>query len=104
MKVLTVKKKFIKQICFCSNIGIDYFVHLDNGWKIGAVLDLELDNYLVKFNRNELNREKALVTGILVGYEFDKYWSFSLGFGIEFEKNKSLKGTSFLCYDDWCSG
>jgi hypothetical protein len=54
MKVLTVKKKFIKQICFCSNIGIDYFIHLDNGWKIGAVLDLELDNYLVKFNRNEL--------------------------------------------------
>lgn len=75
---------------FVPTIGVDYFVHLDNGWKLGAILDLELGDYLVKFNRNDLKREKALVTGILVGYEFDEHWSLSLGPGIEFEKNKNL--------------
>jgi hypothetical protein len=49
-----------------------------------------LDNYLVSFNREELERSKALVTGILVGYEFANRWSFLFGPGVEFEKNKNL--------------
>jgi hypothetical protein len=75
---------------FVPTIGVDYFVQFAKGWKLGAVLDLELGNYLVDFNRKELERESALVTGILVGYEFKNRWSFLLGPGIEFEKNKNL--------------
>jgi hypothetical protein len=75
---------------FVPTIGIDYFVQFAKGWKVGAVLDLELNNYLVNFNREALEREKALVTGILVGYEFKNHWSVLLGPGIEFEKTKNL--------------
>lgn len=75
---------------FVPTIGIDYFFQFEKGWKIGAVFDLELNNYLVNFNREELEREKALVTGILVGYEFSNRWSLLLGPGVEFEKHKNL--------------
>lgn len=75
---------------FVPTIGIDYFVQFAKGWKIGAVLDLELNNYIVDFNREELEREKALITGILIGYEFENHWSILLGPGIELEKNKNL--------------
>jgi hypothetical protein len=75
---------------FVPTIGLDYFMQFAKGWKVGAVLDLELNNYLVDFNREALEREKALVTGVLVGYEFAHRWSFLLGPGIEFEKTKNL--------------
>lgn len=75
---------------FVPTIGVDYFVQFAKGWKIGAVLDLELDNYLVSFNRDELERSKALVTGVLVGYEFANHWSLLIGPGVEFEKHKNL--------------
>lgn len=75
---------------FVPSIGLDYFIQFSKGWKIGTVLDLELNNYIVDFNRENLDREKALVTGILVGYEFSNHWSFLIGPGIEFEKNKNL--------------
>jgi hypothetical protein len=75
---------------FVPTIGLDYFMQFAKGWKIGAVLDLELNNYLVDFNREALEREKAFVTGVLVGYEFANRWSFLLGPGIEFEKNKNI--------------
>ena len=75
---------------FVPTIGIDYFLQFAKGWKIGAVLDLELKNYLLEFNREEIEREKALVTGVLIGYEFANRWSFLLGPGIEFEKHKNL--------------
>lgn len=75
---------------FVPTIGIDYFVQFTKGWKIGTVLDLELANYLVNFNREALERSKALVTGVLVGYEFSNRWSLLLGPGMEFEKHKNL--------------
>ncbi len=75
---------------FVPTIGVDYFVQFAKGWKIGAVLDLELNNYLVDFNRVVIERDKALVTGLLVGYEFKNRWSLLVGPGIEFEKNENL--------------
>ncbi len=75
---------------FVPTIGVDYFVQFTKGWKIGAVLDLELADYLVDFNREELERSRAFVTGILVGYEFASHWSLLLGPGVEFEKHKNL--------------
>lgn len=75
---------------FVPTIGLDYFMQFAKGWKIGVVFDLELSNYVVDFNRENLERENALVTGILVGYEFRNRWSVLLGPGIEFEENKNL--------------
>ena len=71
-------------------IGLDYFLQVSEKWKIGIVTDLEFEKYYVDFNEEELERERALVTGILVGYEFAKRWSILLGPGVEFEKNRNL--------------
>ena len=75
---------------YVPTIGIDYFMQFAKGWKIGAVLDLELNTYQVDFKEEKITRENALVTGVLVGYEFANRWSFLLGPGVEFEKNKNL--------------
>lgn len=75
---------------FVPTLGIDYFYHFKEGWKLGLVMDYEFANYIVKFDKEELTRESALVTGILVGYEFAERWSVLLGPGIEFEKNKNI--------------
>ncbi|AUS05739.1 hypothetical protein [Pseudotamlana carrageenivorans] len=42
--------EFEKEV-FVPTIGIDYFRELNEKWAVGAVLDLELANYVVNFNR-----------------------------------------------------
>jgi len=75
---------------FVPTIGVDYSFQFSDKWRVGAVLDLELGDYLVDFDRRDLSRERALVTGLIMGYEFTSNWSFLLGPGIEFEKNENL--------------
>jgi len=75
---------------FVPTIGIDYFRELNEKWFIGVVLDLELGNYLIGFNQEELERESALIIGALAGYEILENLSLMAGPGIEFEKNKNL--------------
>lgn len=75
---------------FIPTLGIDYFYHFNKGWRLGLVMDYEFANYIVKFDKEDLTREGALVTGILAGYEFADKWAILLGPGIEFEKNKNI--------------
>jgi len=75
---------------FVPTIGVDYFYQFEKGWKVGAVLDLELAGYRVTFEGEELPRESALVTGILVGYEFLNKWSILAGPGLELERNRNI--------------
>lgn len=75
---------------FVPTIGIDYFLQVAEKWSIGVVLDYELQKYKVNFKKAELDRENALITGILVGYEFKDHWGLLMGPGVEFEKNKNL--------------
>jgi hypothetical protein len=75
---------------YAPTIGLDYFYQFAERWAIGAVIDLEFENYTVDFNKEELERERAVVTGILVGYELAPHWGIFLGPGVEFEKNENL--------------
>ncbi|WP_067144703.1 hypothetical protein [Pseudotamlana agarivorans] len=75
---------------FVPTIGVDYFRELNEKWVVGAVLDLELANYLVKFNREDLERNRALLIGVLAGYELSEHWGVMAGPAIEFEENKNL--------------
>ncbi len=75
---------------YAPTIGLDYFFRFSEKWKIGAVMDLEFATYRIEFESDELERENALVTGILIGYEVVDRWSVLLGPGVEFEKNKNL--------------
>jgi hypothetical protein len=75
---------------YVPTIGLDYFYIIKEKWKLGVALDLELGNYLVDFNREDLSRENAIVTVALAGYEILPRWGILFGPGIEFEKNKNL--------------
>jgi len=75
---------------YVPTIGMDYFYQLDEKWKLGLAIDLELGNYLVDFNREPLSRENALVTVTLAGFEILSGWGILVGPGMEFEKNKNL--------------
>ena len=80
----------LNESVFVPTIGIDYFRELNEKWFVGVVIDLELGNYLVNFNKEELERESALIIGALAGYEILENWSLMVGPAIEFEENKSL--------------
>ena len=75
---------------YVPTIGLDYFYQLDEKWKLGLAIDLELGNYLVDFNREQLARENALLTVALAGFEILPGWGILVGPGMEFEKNKNL--------------
>jgi hypothetical protein len=79
-----------KKDIYVPTIGLDYMYKLNEKWSFGCALDLELGSYLVRFNREDLDRENALITAALVGYEIAPRWGILLGPGIEFEKNKNL--------------
>ena len=53
-------------------------------------MDIELGKYVVEFQGENLKREAAIVTGLVVGYRILKGWSIFTGPGVEFEKNKNL--------------
>ena len=71
-------------------LGLDFFYHFSERWKLGVVLDLELAEYEVDFEGDRLPREKAIVTGLVAGYEILPRWAVIAGPGIEFERNKNL--------------
>ena len=79
-----------RESVYAPTVGLDYFYQFEERWAIGAVIDLEFANYTVDFNKEELERERPVVTGILLGYELAPHWGFFLGPGLEFEKNKNL--------------
>jgi len=75
---------------YVPTIGLDYFYQLDEKWKFGLAVDLELGNYLVDFNRAPLSRENALIIVAAAGFEILPRWGIIAGPGIEFEKSKNL--------------
>ncbi len=80
----------LEKAVFVPTIGLDYLYQLNEEWSIGLALDLELGNYLVRFNREDLERENAIITAALVGYEIAPRWDIFFGPGLELEKNKNL--------------
>ena len=75
---------------FVPSIGFDFFYYLNHKWSLGFVADLELSEYLVSFNREPLNREKAFILALLASYEIQPGWGILVGGGIELEKHKNL--------------
>jgi len=79
-----------KESVFAPSIGLDFFYSLNHKFALGMVADLELAQYLVDFNREDLTRERALILALIGAYEVLPHWEFLFGGGIELEKHKNL--------------
>ena len=75
---------------YLPTIGLDLYHYPAERWKLGLVIDLELNQYEVDFKGDRLPRENALVTGVVAGYELFPKFGLIFGPGVEFERNKSL--------------
>lgn len=84
------KEEEVEKEVYVPTICLDYFYHLEEKWKFGAVIDFELGEYLIDFNREDLSRENAIITAALAGYEVLPRWCILAGPGFEHEKNKDL--------------
>jgi hypothetical protein len=75
---------------FVPTVGLDFFYFINHKWSLSFVSDLELSNYIVDFDREDLDREKALILAIQAGYEVLPSWAVLFGGGLEIEKHKNL--------------
>lgn len=75
---------------FVPTIGLDFFYYINHKWNVSFVADLELSDYIVDFNREDLKREKALILALHAGYEVAPHWGVMVGGGIEIESHKNL--------------
>lgn len=74
---------------FVPGIGLDFIYTLNKNWEIIAVIDWELESYVIP-RENELKREKALILAALFAHKIGDRFSIVAGGGIELEKNENL--------------
>lgn len=75
-------------------IGIDYTYKLNKRFVVGAIIDMEFDNYLIKIEdegEKELERANVMVANIIGMYKFTEEFGFYIGPGIETEFGKKSK-------------
>ncbi len=75
---------------FVPTIGLDFFYIINHRWSMALIADVELEDYIVDFNREDLTREKAIILTLMGGYEIIPHWGLLFGGGIEFENNHNL--------------
>ena len=72
-------------------IGLDYEYFFNHKWGIGLFNDLEIANYVIPFEENDvLKREYAFVTALVGLYEPIQGLTFFAGPGYEFETHKNF--------------
>jgi hypothetical protein len=74
------------------SIVLDYNYTLSHHWKVGWHNDLILENFVVeRFGEgSEIERNKPLASTIVAGFKPGKHFTYEIGFGGEFEKEKSF--------------
>jgi len=73
---------------FVPSIGIDYIRKLSHKFELIAVVDFELDHYLV--SGKDIMRENATIVVVGAMYNIVEHWSVMLGSGIEMDKHHQL--------------
>ncbi|MDV7186726.1 DUF481 domain-containing protein [Lutibacter sp. TH_r2] len=73
-------------------IGVDYFYSLNKKWSLGAIVDMEIDNYMIKLaDEQEEERLNVLITNAVAKYNINHHLGIFLGPGIEVEFSESTK-------------
>ena len=73
-------------------IGLDYMYSLNNKWSLGAIVDIEFDNYIIKLdNEKEEERLNVVIASIVAKYNLTHHIGVFLGPGVETEFSESTK-------------
>ncbi len=73
---------------FVPSIGIDYIRKVSHKLELLAVVDFELDHYLI--SGKDIIRENATIVVIGAMYNIIDHWGVMLGAGIEMDKHHEL--------------
>lgn len=73
-------------------IGFDYIYKLSHKWGLGWNNDLELSSYSVEGEMNEeIRRERAYVSALVVSYELLPRFAVFAGYGVELERHQNFQ-------------
>lgn len=73
-------------------IGIEYFYDLSEKFMVGAIIDMEFDNYMIKIHdESEIERANVFVTSLIGVYKITNHFGVFLGPGIETEFSQNSK-------------
>lgn len=75
-----------------ATVGIDYMYSFNKKWSIGAIVDMEFDNYMIKLDdEKEEERLNVVITSIVAKYNLTHHIGVFIGPGIETEFSESTK-------------
>lgn len=75
---------------FVPTLSLEYFYKFSHKWSTGLMVDLELSQYVIPFLDDFLERDKALIIGVVGLYEPIEYWGIFAGVGIEIENHHNF--------------
>ena len=78
------------QAIWIPSFGLAYVYHFNHKWAAGLTINMETGNYLIEFNREDLERENVLIIAATATYEILPNWGVFLGPGIELESNHNF--------------
>lgn len=70
--------------------GIEYLYRFNHKWSAALTVSMEAGNYLITYNREDLQRENVLIIAAVADYEILPRWSVFAGGGMEIEKNQNF--------------
>ena len=88
------------QSIWVPTFGLAYGYHFNHKWGTALTVNMETGNYLIEFNREDLERENVLIITAVATYEILPKWGVFLGPGIELESHHNFAvlrfGTEYI--------
>jgi hypothetical protein len=75
---------------FVPTLSVEYFYKFSHTWSAGLMVDLELSTYVIPFLDDFLERDKAIIIGVVGLYEPIIYWGIFAGVGMEIESHHNF--------------
>lgn len=78
------------QSIWIPTFGIEYLYRINHKWGAALTASMETGNYLIEFQREDLERENVLIIAAVAAYEVLPRWAVFAGPGIEIEKHHNF--------------
>jgi len=78
------------QSVFIPTFGLEYVYRFNHKWAAAIIANMETGNYLIEFEREDLERENVLIIAAVAVFEALPGWAIFTGPGIELEKHHNF--------------